>query len=115
MRWYRRSIAFVLLLTSVQYSLAGQTRGCAPAGTPTRSPIAVSPSMHHASHGQSQHPRGEHSRQHCLTSVNCIQLLPPDTAGQPFISNPVSRDGRIVALPLLRSLSLEPTTPPPRS
>ncbi|HEV8122669.1 MAG TPA: hypothetical protein VGP80_00325 [Gemmatimonadales bacterium] len=114
MSWFRRAIAVILLLTSVQYGLVGQTRGCTPAGASSRSTIAVSSAKHHASHGESQHP-GEHSRQHCLTSVNCIQLLPPDTAVQPFFSTPVSRDGRIVALPLLRSLSLQPTTPPPRS
>lgn len=115
MRLTRRAIAVLLLLTSVQYTLVWQNRGCVPSETPSRPTIAASPSVHHASHRESQHRRGEHSRQHCLTSVNCISSLSPDTAVEASFSPPLSREEQVAALPPLRNLPTEPTTPPPRS
>ena len=110
----RRAIAFFLLLAGSQYGLTGQSRTCLSSGPASTAAISASPSSSHGSHQGSQHPRGEHLRQHCLTSVICSQLPSPDLAVTPLVPVPVSGHERLAARTLPRSLSTEPTTPPPR-
>jgi len=111
---FRRAIASFLFLTGVQFSLTGESSACSPAGSASTAAISAAPSTPHGSHQGAQHDRGEHLRQHCLTSVICIQLPSPDTAVTPLVPVPVSGHERLAALTLPRSLSTEPTTPPPR-
>src|SRR5512134_1248048 len=108
----RRAMAVFLLLTGLQFSLAGPSGACPP-GEDLTSTITVAPSTSHDDHHGSQRDRGEHLRQHCLTSVTCTQLPSPDTAVGPHLPVPVSGHERLAALTLPRSQSTEPTTPPP--
>jgi hypothetical protein len=110
----RRAMAFFLLLTGLQFSLAGQSDACVPSGETQPSTITVAPSSHDGHQG-SQHDRGEHLRQHCLTSVTCTQLPSPDAAEDPFSTFPVSGHERLATLTAPRSQSAEPSTPPPRA
>lgn len=110
----RRAMAMVLLLTGLQFSLAGQSSACLPLGKTPPSVLSAAPTTPHDQHQGPQHHGGEHQRQHCLTSVICIQLPSPDTAVEPTFAIPVSGRERLATLTTPRSQSTEPTTPPPR-
>ena len=110
----RRAMAIFLLLTGMQFSLAGQSGACVPSGEAQPSAITVAPSSHDGHQG-SQHDRGEHLRQHCLTSVTCTQLPSPDATEDALSAVPVSGQERLATLTTPRSQSAEPSTPPPRA
>ena len=111
----RRTIASFLLLIGLQFSLSGQSSSCLPSGQASTSAISAAPSTSHSSHQGTQHHQGEHIRQHCLTSVICLQLPSPDTAVTPFVPVPVFGQERLALHTFPRSQSSEPTTPPPRA
>ena len=111
---FHRAMAVFLLFIGLQLSLAGQSGACVPSGGDVPSTIAAAPSTSHDGHRGSQHHPGEHSRQHCLTSVICLQLPSPGSAMEPF-SLPASGQAQIAVLTIPPSQSSQPTTPPPRA
>lgn len=110
----RRAIAVFLLLTGMQFSLAGQSGACISGEDPA-SAVTDAPATSHEDHQDSRHDPGEHLRQHCLTSVTCTQLPLPDGAAEPLDAVPVSGHERLATSRLPKSQAAEPTTPPPRA